>query len=210
MGELPPTSRRYPLIRQRSTGAMRPSPGNAAVSYGYASKGSCESLKPGSRGGLTVSRTVKGGASVPGAITAPDATNPHADATPQATTPQEKKGIWQKLAGNAQYQPAKQKRAVMRTIRVPDSSQAKQEDRARDIESHSCMTTDGADKANQLADDCNKVTNGPHPGCNIQENTCEEIRKTTQQGCWGLAASAPDLSYEISLMRFSQRLYELT
>ena len=54
------------------------------------------------------------------------------------------------------------------------------------------MTTDGADKANELADDCNKVTSAPHSGCNIQENTCDEIRKATQKGCWGLGASAPD------------------
>jgi len=38
------------------------------------------------------------------------------------------------------------------------------------------MTTDGADKANELADDCNKVTSAPHSGCNIQENTSDTER----------------------------------
>ena len=46
------------------------------------------------------------------------------------------------------------------------------------------MTTDGADKANEFADDCNKVTSAPHAACNIQQNTCDEIRNATQKGCW--------------------------
>jgi hypothetical protein len=54
------------------------------------------------------------------------------------------------------------------------------------------MTTDGADKANELAEQCNKVTTGDHKGCSIQEYTCDEIRKTIQKGCWGLAAEGPD------------------
>ena len=39
-----------------------------------------------------------------------------------------------------------------------DDAQAK---RAADMESHSCMNTDGADKANELADDCKKVADHP-------------------------------------------------
>jgi len=73
-----------------------------------------------------------------------------------------------------------------------DKSQSAQEKRAEFIEKNACMTTDGADKANQLAENCNKVTSGSHTGCNIQENTCDEIRKATQKGCWGLPAEAPD------------------
>lgn len=72
------------------------------------------------------------------------------------------------------------------------NQQNDQEKRAEFIESHSCMTTDGADKANVLAGDCEKVTSAPHKDCNIQEHTCDEIRKTTQKGCWGMAAGAPD------------------
>jgi hypothetical protein len=72
------------------------------------------------------------------------------------------------------------------------NDQADQQRRAEYIESHSCMTTDGADKANQLADDCKKVTSAPRSGCNIQQNTCDEIRDATKHACDGLAASAPD------------------
>jgi len=68
------------------------------------------------------------------------------------------------------------------------------------LESHSCMTTDGADKANALTDDCNQVTSAPHSGCNIQENTCDEIRKATQKGCWGLGGGRSGFLHEIPLM----------
>jgi spore coat protein U-like protein len=64
--------------------------------------------------------------------------------------------------------------------------------RADYIESHSCLTTDGADKADQLAEDCGKVTGSPHSACNVQQNTCDEIRDATKHGCDGLGASAPD------------------
>ena len=106
--------------------------------------------------------------------------------------PDQQKSLMQKLKENAEYQQQQQNRAASASSSGSDSSQSKQEERAKYIETHSCMTTDGADKANALADDCNKVTSGSHSGCNIQENTCDEIRKTTQKGCWGLAASAPD------------------
>ena len=72
------------------------------------------------------------------------------------------------------------------------NSDSDQEKRASDIESHSCMTTDGADKANALAGDCEKVTSAPHKDCNIQQNSCDEIRKATQKGCWGKGAEGPD------------------
>ncbi len=71
-------------------------------------------------------------------------------------------------------------------------SQSDQEKRAADMESHSCMTTYGADKANELAADCQKVADHPDKACNIQQNSCDEIRKATQRGCWGKAAEGPD------------------
>jgi len=72
------------------------------------------------------------------------------------------------------------------------SSDGDEEKHASDIESHSCMTTDGADKANELAADCEKVTSAPHKDCNIQQNSCDQIRKATRKGCNGLAAEGPD------------------
>ena len=72
------------------------------------------------------------------------------------------------------------------------NSDGDQEKRAADMESHSCMTTDGADKANALAADCQKVADHPEKACNIQQNSCDEIRKATQKGCWGKAAEGPD------------------
>jgi spore coat protein U-like protein len=170
--------------------------GDAAVSYGYASKGSCELLKSGDRQhvGVTVSANV-GGEGGPAPITAPDATKPQAAATAPVTTgqPEGKKSVWEKLAENAQYQQQKQNQAGQGQPGQPraddatkDSASkdaAKKEDRAKYLETHSCMTTDGADKANQLADDCNKVTSPPHDACNVQQNTCDEIHKTTQKGC---------------------------
>jgi spore coat protein U-like protein len=175
--------------------------GDAAISYGYASKGSCELLKSGDRlhVGVRIAANV-GGEGGPAPITAPDATKPQAAAAAPVTTgqPEGKKSIWEKLAENAQYQQQKQKdEAAQRQPRDADNDSASQDaagkgDRAKYIETHSCMTTGGADKANALAEDCNKVTSAPHDGCNIQENTCDEIRKTTQKGCWRMAASAPD------------------
>jgi len=52
--------------------------------------------------------------------------------------------------------------------------------------------TDGADKANALAADCEKVTDAPHKGCNIQENTCDEIKKATAKGCVDVGTTGPD------------------
>ena len=180
--------------------------GNAAVSFGYASEGSCESMKHGARTsvGVMITANVRGaGNGGPGAITAPDATNPNPGSGPQASggnqqQEQQKKSLMQKLMANAQYQQEQQARAAQADADARNSAppkQSSQEDRAKYIESHSCMTTAGADKANELADDCNKVTTGEHKGCNIQENTCDEIRSTTQKGCWGLAASAPDFCF---------------
>jgi hypothetical protein len=64
--------------------------GNAAVSYGYASKGSCESFKHGDRVsvGVTVSATVRGGERRPAAITAPDASKPSPGQAAQVNTGQ--------------------------------------------------------------------------------------------------------------------------
>jgi len=176
--------------------------GNAAIAYGYTSQGSCDSIKHGARVsvGPSVIAVVQGGGSTgPGAITAPDATQANPNATPQAANaspdPPKKKSTFQKLMDNAKYQQEKQQNAANGSSgsQSSDSSQQnKTEDRAKYLETHSCMTTMGADKANELADDCNKVTSGSHSACNIQENTCEEIQKATQKGCWGLAASAPD------------------
>lgn len=179
---------------------------HATVDYGYAKQGSCNDLR--TRGqrvlrvGPVVSATVRGeGAQAPpGAITAPDATKPSSAATSssaQVTSgeAESKKSVLQKLMENAQYQQEQQRKQTASSDAESNSSQAAQQDRAKYIETHACMTTDGADKANELADECNKVTSGPHKGCNIQENTCEEIRKTTQKGCWGLGASAPDFCF---------------
>jgi spore coat protein U-like protein len=177
--------------------------GNAAIAYAYSSQGSCDSIKHGDRVsvGPSVVAVVSGGGSTgPGAITAPDASHANPNATPQATSappdqPQ-KRSTFQKLMDNAKYQQEQQNRAAGTGNQSSDSSQqSKAEDRAKYLESHSCMTTMGADKANGLADDCNKVTSAPHSACNVQENTCEEIQKATQKGCWGMAASAPDFCF---------------
>src|SRR5664279_160090 len=147
--------------------------GDGAVSYGYASKGSCESFKHGDRVsvGVTVSATVRGGESGPAAITAPDASKPSPGQAAQVNTgqPDEKRSLMQKLKENAEYQQQQQNRAsnANSANQSSDSSQSKQEERAKYIETHSCMTTDGADEANQLADDCNKVTSVSHAACNI-------------------------------------------
>ena len=109
-------------------------------------------------------------------------------------------GVLSKLMANAQYQQAQQNGASdddlaplgTRTAGNGQASHSDQEKRADYIESHSCMTTDGADKANALAADCEKVTRAPHKDCNIQQNTCDEIRKATRNGCYGLAAEGPD------------------
>jgi len=111
--------------------------------------------------------------------------------------PEQKKGLFQKLKDNAEYQQQQQQNQAAASSATaagkPDNSdQSKQAERAKYLETHACLTTDGPDKANELAADCNKVTDAPHKGCNIQENTCDEIRKATQKGCWGLGASAPD------------------
>ena len=173
--------------------------GNAAVSFGYASQGSCDSFKHGSRVsvGVRITASVHGAGSGPAPLTAPDATNPNPGSGPQASTgdanQQVKKGLLQKLKENAEYQQQQQNNAA--ASGSSNTAASSQEDRAKYIESHSCMTTAGADSANALADDCNKVTSSPHKGCGIQENTCDEIRSTTQNGCWGLAASAPDFCF---------------
>jgi spore coat protein U-like protein len=67
--------------------------------------------------------------------------------------------------------------------------------RAEYIESHSCLTTMGGDKANELAAQCAKATTGSHTGCNAQQNTCDEIRDATKHGCDRLGASAPDFCF---------------
>ena len=87
---------------------------------------------------------------------------------------------------------AKKQQADLKAKQNSDAAQSDTEKRASYIESHSCMTTDGADKANELAADCEKVTSGSHKGCNIQQNTCDEIRDATRKGCNGLAAEGPD------------------
>jgi spore coat protein U-like protein len=176
--------------------------GNAAIAYAYSSQGSCDSIKHGDRVsvGPSIMAVVPGaGSTGPGAITAPDATHANPNATPQATgaapdQPQQRRSTFQKLMDNAKYQQEQQNKAASASAgsSSSDSSQNKAEDRAKYLETHSCMTTMGADKANELADDCVKVTSAPHSSCSIQENTCEEIQKATQKGCWGLAASAPD------------------
>jgi hypothetical protein len=69
------------------------------------------------------------------------------------------------------------------------------ERRAEYIESHSCMTTMGPDKANELPGNCAKATTGSHTGCNAQENTCDEIRDATKHCCDRLGSSAPDFCF---------------
>ncbi len=150
---------------------------------------------------MTVSATVSGNGAGPGAITAPDATKPSATNGGQVSPgqSQEHRSMMQKLADNAKYQ--EQQRANGSSANSSsDTSQSKQEDRAKYLETHACMTTDGADKANELADDCNKVTSSPHKGCNIQQNTCDEIRKNTQKRLLGPGCPRPRfLFHQISL-----------
>ncbi len=87
---------------------------------------------------------------------------------------------------------AKKQNEELKAKQNSQASQNAQESRAADMESHSCMTTEGADKANALAADCQKVADHPDKACNIQENSCDEIRKATQKGCWGKGAEGPD------------------
>jgi hypothetical protein len=87
---------------------------------------------------------------------------------------------------------AKKQQAELKAKQNSADAQRDTERRADFIESHSCMTTAGADKANELAADCEKVTGGSHSGCSIQQNTCDEIRDATRKGCNGLAAEGPD------------------
>lgn len=175
--------------------------GNAAITYGYASKGSCESMRGGPKTsvGLTVSATV-GGKAAPGAITAPDATKPNPGAAGGSTQtmpaqPAQKKSLMDKLKENAEYQENQRKNQAESGGAPANSDASSAENRAKYLETHACLTTDGADKANALADECKKVTSDSNKGCNVQENSCEEIRKTTQKGCWGLGASAPDFCF---------------
>jgi hypothetical protein len=65
----------------------------------------------------------------------------------------------------------------------PTEAEDQQANHEQYIEAHSCMTTMGAEKANSLSDDCNRATKPPHSACNIQQNTCDEIRDATQRGC---------------------------
>ena len=102
-----------------------------------------------------------------------------------------KAGFWQKMQENAAYQKQQQEGGAAAPTSSAKTSN-KQEERAKYLETHACLTTDGADKANELAGDCKKVTSESNKACNIQENTCDEIHGATQKGCWGLAASAPD------------------
>ena len=102
-----------------------------------------------------------------------------------------KAGFWQKMQENAAYQKQQQESGSAAPA-VSAKTSNKQEDRAKYLETHACLTTDGADKANALAGDCKKVTSESNKACNIQENTCDEIHSATQKACWGLAASAPD------------------
>lgn len=179
--------------------------GDVAISYGYASKGNCESLKHGDRSklGFSITANVQGAGSGPAPITAPDATRPNPGSSAQVTPaqPPAKTSLFQKLAQNAQYQQQKQNEAAASSAgnsggsSPAGSGQSAQQERAAFLETHACMTTDGADKANELADDCSKVTSGTHSACNIQQNSCDEIRKAIQKGCWGLAASAPDFCF---------------
>ena len=114
----------------------------AMVGYAYASKGSCVSVKfeqTVTNLGLAVAAIVgsAGAAAGPGAITAPDATrpDPNAGAAPQTTAgqPEQKKSVFQKLKENAEYQQQQQNRAAGTSSagQSTDSSQAKQEDRAK-------------------------------------------------------------------------------
>ena len=73
-----------------------------------------------------------------------------------------------------------------------NTASGQQERRAEFIESHACFTTDGPDKANELAEQCAKVSSAPHQGCSAQQNTCDEIRDAAKHGCWAMAAQAPD------------------
>jgi spore coat protein U-like protein len=81
---------------------------------------------------------------------------------------------------------------VTKQQKQPTEAEDQQANRAEYIEAHSCMTTMGAEEANALADDCTKTTQAPHSACNIQQNTCDEIRDATQRACNGLGSQAPD------------------
>ncbi len=92
--------------------------GNAAVSFGYASQGSCDSFKHGARVsvGVRITASVHGAGSGPAPLTAPDATNPAPGTGPQASTgdadQKQKKSLLQKLKENAEYQQQQQNKAA--------------------------------------------------------------------------------------------------
>ncbi len=109
-----------------------------------------------------------------------------------ASVEEVKAGFWQKMQENAAYQKQQQEGGASAAPTASAKTSNKQEERAKYLETHACLTTDGGDKANELAGDCKKVTSESNKACNIQENTCDEIRSATQKGCWGLSASAPD------------------
>jgi spore coat protein U-like protein len=169
--------------------------GNSAFAYDYVSTGSCQSpIKgAGTKVSVPVAITTRVGDGGPSSqpIVAPDATHNQASGsnTINSNSPQEHNGLMQTLLANAQYQQRKNQAAVDSKA---TSGQAEGNGRAEYLESHSCMTSAGAQKANELAADCEKVTDAPHKSCAIQENTCDEIRSATQKGCWAKAAEGPD------------------
>ena len=131
--------------------------------------------------------------SITGSLSRPSAMGIESETLYVSSIQEVKASFMEKMQENAAYQQQQQAAGGSTPAAAPAKSNSNsQEDRAKYIEAHACLTTDGADKANELANDCKKVTSASNKACNIQENTCDEIRSTTQKGCWGLAASAPD------------------
>lgn len=184
---------------------------DTVITYGYVSEGSCDSFKNSKNwvpSPFMITATVQsGGGSAPpppqGRV-AGGAANPAPQAQDQA--PPKKKGVWSRLKENAEFQQNKAQQAAgddrdaaQRSKSEDKSEQQEAQDRqakrADFIEANSCMTTAGAEKAEELSEECNKVTSAPHSACKIQEKTCDEIKAAIKKGCDGLAASAPDFCF---------------
>lgn len=180
--------------------------GHAVATYDYVKEGRCVGSIHGPWGklDLTITARVGNGGDSLQPMVAPDATHPSnsSSSVPSGQRPEaeQKRSLLQKLRDNAAYQQRKQEQAASDgDSRDSDSKKTKRDDqeanRAAYLESHSCMTTMGAEKAGQLSDDCNRTTSAPHTACNIQQNTCDEIKDATKRGCDGLGAQAPDFCF---------------
>lgn len=78
---------------------------------------------------------------------------------------------------------------------VPERFQNRDRDRAMDRmgagDSGSCLQSAGAEKANQLVNECLQVSPATHPPCNTQ-NSCGMIIREIKRSCALIGQNAPD------------------